>query len=275
MKEGTSVMATVDYNNQEVSFMTDAGFVHANPGDNDWQDAIDALRPGGITSTDKLKEYILNLADEALSGKSEVARALPRTMGRYLKGLGRQAPVVAFGGIWVAGTIAPEVRVLNNTIDGVIAGIHVGLSHREKAGQGDPDAAGFVAIAGNRVTVRLPMGVESQRHGIFVGNVDSLAIENNYLDCARARKTDRVMIDGIRIYGWFGRRILVNGNHITGFDIGINFNPLNALQVKAEGNTPATVLLWIITDNLADSAVEAVRAPDLLPPSVRIDENFT
>lgn len=273
---GAGVMASVTYNQQTVSFMTDASFVHANAADNDWQTAVDALRPGGMTTPDQLKEYVLNLADEALAGKSEVAKSLSLTFGRYIKGLGRQAPVVAFGGIWVAGTIAPEVRILNNTIDGVLAGIHVGLSHREKAGQGQPDAAGFVAIAGNSVNVRLPMGVESQRHGIFVGNVDSLAIENNYLECTRASKADRIMIEGIRIYGWFGRRILVNGNHITGFDIGINFNPLNALHFRKTEEAPATVLLWIITGNLADGALEpAVRAPDALPPSVRIDENYT
>ena len=138
--------ALATYNQQTVSFMTDASFVRANAADNDWQTAVaDKSSPWAASRRpDQLGASRFSISlDEALAGKSEVAKSLSLVFGRYIKGLCRQAPVVAFGGIWVAGTIAPEVRILNNTIDGVLAGIHVGLSHREKAGQGQPDAAGF------------------------------------------------------------------------------------------------------------------------------------
>lgn len=120
-------------------------------------------------------------------------------------------------GIVVGGSIAPDVRILNNTLKNVLQGIHVGVSHHETS-RGDPDRIGSLLILGNTIHVAFPnisRRIIKERHGIFVGNCNSLVIENNFLSLQRFSTTANSDIDGIRLYGFLGRRVIIRQNHLT------------------------------------------------------------
>jgi hypothetical protein len=110
-----------------------------------------------------------------------------------------------------------------------------------------------VWILNNTIGIRLSAGSTRDRHGIFVGNCDSLVIERNYITLTRAQAAANLPIQGLRLFGSFGRRVLVRENHLapvagsTAFDVGIRFHALNAPTV---GGTR----IWIIDNNVFESS---------------------
>ena len=86
----------------------------------------------------------------------------------------------AYQGIVVAGEIVDNVHIINNTIHGVFQGIHIGTSHKEYT-PGAPDLAGTVIVSGNNIHCFYKKTTDRGRHGIFVGNCNSLVISDNYL----------------------------------------------------------------------------------------------
>jgi hypothetical protein len=157
-----------------------------------------------------------------------------------------------WAGITVGGQIAKEVKIGQNTVEGFLQGVHVGVSHRVASNL--RDLAESVSIAGNNVTVVLPLyGGRWDRHGIFAGNAQSLVIENNHVQLRRlSAATNVVAVDGIRVWGQLGGRMMVTQNHVfsadnnqkNSFNIGIHINPI--LQ------RPGTAQ-WIVMWNVAPS----------------------
>lgn len=157
-------------------------------------------------------------------------------------------------GITIAGQAAKDVRILNNTIEGCMQGIHVGF------GPQPAEAAGNVLLSGNTVNVPVPVYANRDRHAIFIGNCDSLSVENNSLTCLLPTNSrlpansmgirlykNSLEIDGIRLYGQMGRRMLVRQNHITQFTNGVYAYPL----FDVDESLPAS--LWLIADNVTPS----------------------
>jgi hypothetical protein len=95
------------------------------------------------------------------------------------------------------------------------------------------------------VEVVFPSFISSERHGIFVGNCQSMVIENNYVRVNRLENNSQ-RLDGILIYGKLGQRMIVRQNHLDALDgkniPGIFINVLNP--------TPSNPL-WDVTDNVA------------------------
>jgi hypothetical protein len=192
-------------------------------------------------------------------------------------------------GIVIAGQKASELRVLNNTIDRFLKGVHVGFSHRG-ATQDQRDSAESVMISANSITIFLPITLSRERHGILVGNSRSVIIENNRLTLARAgkqtpahgrkpvshlAKDQLVPIDGIRVFGEVGGRLIVRGNHLEniqagqqGFSVGIRFRPLT---IPAENEKR----LWVVTENATiASPFISVIADDVRAFVTGLDLNF-
>jgi hypothetical protein len=170
----------------------------------------------------------------------------------------QEPQLVSSQGITVGGEDAAEVRIINNTIEGVLQGIHVGLSKRNDRSR---HATRMVTISGNTIFILLtPVATKKDRHAIFVGNCDSLLIENNNARLLRLPKAEKLEIDGIRVWGELGDRALVTQNHLASadgkrersFNIGINLNPLN-------GNR-STGHLWLVNFNVAPSRGSTVHA---------------
>ncbi len=146
-------------------------------------------------------------------------------------------------GIVVAGTRIDDVHIRDNRVHGVMQGIHVGVSHRESS-RGTPDMAGTVIISGNHIECALPAKYRRERHGIFVGNCNSLIITENYLRW-KANAIRQNSMHGIYLYGHFGKRIIIKNNHLDNLGVqrGIAASALNAASV----NTP----VWIVAENVA------------------------
>jgi hypothetical protein len=154
--------------------------------------------------------------------------------------------------ISVGGEGIQECRILNNSIHDAVQGITVGMSNHKKYPPKTRESAGVVTIAGNQIYVGLPPRARFHAcHAIFVGNVDSLMMENNYSQViANPFELDR---EGIRVWGVFGRRIIVRHSHLVGFKPGIRFNPVEAPQDD--------VPLWLVADNMAEHAHPVVPPP--------------
>ncbi len=160
--------------------------------------------------------------------------------------------------ITVGGDLAEDIRILNNTISGFLQGIHVGLSHQaEKIVH---DISNVVTIAGNSIQIIIPaFAGRLDRHGIFVGNNRSLLLENNNISIKRLKGAERIKIQGIKIWGVFGERLMVAKNYVHSsddkkshsFDTGILIN-----QVSTE---PA-LTQWVVMWNMVPSRSHSVQA---------------
>lgn len=130
---------------------------------------------------------------------------------------------VASQGIVVGGAVAGDVAVRDNRVEGVLQGVHVGLSHArplaEKDGRAErreekegrveprdehevedrrrgPDRVDRAVVTGNEILVHVPFGERTLApHGIFIGNCHSVRVTDNRAACTdtglhRARVLD-------------------------------------------------------------------------------------
>jgi hypothetical protein len=150
-----------------------------------------------------------------------------------------------YQGITVAGEEAEEVRILNNTIVDALQGIHLGHSRRNQP-ESERLRSTVVSIQGNTVYSRITPTANRDAFGIYVGNCDSLYIENNVLSRQSIRATDHMALDAIYIYGEMGQRVLIRHNETNDvYRLGININIDNADNARGE-------LLWRVTENIAE-----------------------
>jgi Family of unknown function (DUF6519) len=128
---------------------------------------------------------------------------------------------IANQGIVIAGSIIDNVHIKDNVISKVVQGIHVGASNNKQSVK-RIYAAGTVIISGNSLECQLMPNYLKEKHGIFVGNCNSLVINENYvkLNIFTGRQILPPM-NGIRVYGYFGKRIIVKDNHLEGFGFDI------------------------------------------------------
>ncbi|WP_433796239.1 DUF6519 domain-containing protein [Actinoplanes sp. CA-252034] len=160
-------------------------------------------------------------------------------------------------GIVVGGAVARDVRISGNTVGDVVRGISVGISTqgvRKPAGlEGTPrNSAGRVVVTDNIVNILLaPESVTGGRHGIFVGNHASLSIDGNMVGVERIRTASRLAVEGIRVYGFYGRSALISRNHLIFFDSGVRAAALNNIEAGSSS-------LWRVSDNIAVKAKTCV-----------------
>lgn len=231
------------------------------PGIDTPQKLIAVLRASAQQIVASAGKTVLTLADGDIAAEPKVSGVYAGIV-KGLAGAGAQ-------GIVVGGAFADDVRILNNSVGGVFQGIHVGLSYSEKA-RGIPATAGSVLISGNTVNINLPSFATRERHGIFVGNCASLIIDANRLVLARyGDRATAQPIEGVRLYGYFGERLVVRANHLDGFNAGVRLRVPNHAAI---GKTPR----WLITDNIAVRALLVVDVPENVKVQVRgLTENFS
>lgn len=241
-------LVTLSSGNVSVQFRTDPDLLRSGVWDRVFSSRT--LGPKGIEASRQLIAYVNEIADRVLEnqGRLENLEGFREWFARLAEG----DTSVAYQGVVVAGVEAGDVRIAGNTIRGVLQGIHVGLS-RGNAAPGRRDLSQTVLIEGNTVDVILPPNALRARHGIFVGNCDSMAIENNIVTLDRLQAQNRVPVDGIRVYGQLGKRMIVRQNHMKigrektrGFTRGILIHPLNDFPRP----------LWLVSDNVAGVTVE-------------------
>jgi hypothetical protein len=225
----------------------------------EWQALVNSNPPTSTNAPVALLKHVKQLADRILTDAAFRANK-PRFLALF-NALAAQDRPVATQGISVAGqgSTARDIRILNNTIENSLQGVHVGLSHRDPT-RSAHDSAGDITISGNNIKILLtPDASKRERHGIFVGNCASVLVENNNVRLERLPEAANFQIDGIRLWGRFGHRLLVTQNFVgtfsgfdsSSFDFGINANSLSS-------GKPFTSL-WLVTMNCVQSKQQSIR----------------
>ena len=223
-----------------------------------WNEVLRAMPLTGAHVEAEVRDHLRLVGDAILDGEGRaVSGHAIAGLARLFDDLAANETNAALQGVVIAGTSAPDVQIRGNSITAMRQAIHVGVSHGDLTRTGPPDRAGRVIIADNVVQVTVLPAVRGARHGVFVGNVDSLRIEDNRVTTVRpGTGAARKSLEGIRVYGFLGRMALVQQNHLSGFgngDTGIFFNALNN---HADG--PRAI--WRAMDNFAEGAQTVVDA---------------
>ena len=220
-----------------------------------WSTWLAKGKPKSLATGPALKKYAIVMVDRILARDTKTLdkQQAIGTFTEIYDTLKKEYRGIASQGIVIAGndTCATDIKVVNNHITGAMQSIHVAVSHREnkkesrdrKAKHGDKEISGFVTIVGNYIEAHLPF-MDSERHGIFVGNCDSVLIRDNFVSVHCGSLEIHPSVDGIRVFGYLGRMAIVRQNHIKNATVGIRFAPL--------GNM--TRPQWILTDNLAENS---------------------
>lgn len=255
----SGVNASVTVGQYSIRFQTDLSLVK------EWSKLLSEVPANRIKSVRDLKTQIVKLADNLLKGEG-IWNGQPRPIFvSLISSIRSQADAVAAQGIVIGGRIAEEIRIINNTIQNVLQGIHVGVSHQEatKSPCDSSDSAGVVQITGNSIRVSLPPITLRDRHGIFVGNCKSLLIENNDLTLQRFEKTATLPIEGIRLHGCLGQRIIIRHNQLSSFNKFNNFSIGITITLLQSFKAPQ----WVVQDNLInDTPVARIK---ILPESYK------
>ena len=241
---------TLRSGDHSIQFLTHATLKKA------WPNLLSRNPGRDIVSSRSLLRHVTRLANRLLL--DETFRKDSGAFNAYVETALEDSMVVGSQGITVGGQGASDVRILNNTIERVMEGIQVGLS-------GKNDQIRFqssnVTIEGNTIRILLTaVSLKRDRHAIFVGNCESLLIENNRALLTRLETSDKFDIDGIRVWGEFGDRILVTRNHLgstdgkksNGFTVGIHVRPLESIRFLQQ--------LWLVEYNVAPSRHQTVIA---------------
>jgi hypothetical protein len=162
-------------------------------------------------------------------------------------------------GIVVGGIYSDEVHILNNSIQEAFQAIHIGLSRRTKDIH-NIQAAEDIWICGNSIKL-YRWQTDQTLHGIFVGNCDSIIVQDNSI---RVNAGAEYPFDGIKIYGHLGKRAIIRQNYIdcgTSPSYGIYFAPLSNLKANPQ---------WVIADNAISNSSYSVMIPSIaVPDAVR------
>ena len=227
----------------------------------DWPQLLEVVPIPANAAPAQVKEALDHAIDRvfgALAGMEGVTspvelHKLPGFARLYLELASERLPVSGQG-IVLAGSIAGDIRIRDNTVRGALQGIHVGLSHDDKDGPAPARVAERVIIAGNTVEVRFPLDLQRDRHGIFVGNADSLVIEDNLVVVKRTPLAAAGYIEGIRAIGAFGGMCVIRQNHLVDFDVGVHARATNPSRPSR---------LWRLAENFAELAA----TPEITYPS--------
>jgi hypothetical protein len=249
-RAGGATNAKVTFGSHTVLFQTPPALKK------EWQKIITARPPVERANGPQVMAHIKKTAAAMLVDPQ--LRALSPKLAEWFGALARTDEAIGFQGIVVAGHVAREVRIVDNSIHGFLQGVHVGVSHRV-ASQDVPasrtDHAGTVSITGNVVQIMVAAdSVRRERHGIFVGNCESLVIEHNVVRLRHVQGSASVAIDGARIHGFLGKRVIVRHNHVVGFPTGLSLTPRYPYPKP-------NAVLWLVAENVFEGAQKAFRLP--------------
>ena len=220
----------------QLQFVTSAKLTNA------WSDA---LKKAGLNATSGVGAVHLAVKTIAASitRKTESVAAAFRN---YVQALLPQLYSTSSQGIVVGGNFATDIRILNNTVEGTVQGIHVGLSNIKATPPMTNLQPAQVQICGNSVTVRLTPQSTLDRHGIYVSNAFSAIVDDNNINLTRTEDAAEY-ISALEVLGAFGPRILIERNFVNGsFSYGIVAEP--------DSFADTDLKLWKASDNFSSTA---------------------
>ncbi len=244
-----------------------------------WQTYLDTTGPREFASGADLLNYVKQSATTLLSDPSAQQQFSGfRDLVRFFA---RTQSTIARAAIVVGGRAVTALSIENNVIDGFLQGVVVGVSHREAAPALPADSAGTVAIRDNRIGIVLDsvLAKAAGRYAIYVGNVGSLQIENNRATLTAPSGVEN-LTEGIRVFGYLGRKMIVRHNYLTRFQTGIrvvevtapgSYNTIAAPGSQAYLSAIRPGPLWLVADNV----LEAIRVPINAPSCMQLGNTQT
>ena len=231
-----------------VTFQTDPKLSYET-----WTNLVKTQPPAANITLVAAKQYLHKLARHILLGK---VAASETAFTQWRQKVEAEISPAASQGIVVSGQSADEVIIADNSVSAAVQGIHVALSHRDQPGRGPPDFVGRAQIRGNTVAIYLGPTAFYERHGIFVGACQSLVVEDNAVSVTRTTLTQKLLIEGVRVFGQFGPLVLIRKNVLQNVTTGV--------RLHAKGGLPQHVL-WKISHNCAPNATPVVAEDGHVP----------
>jgi hypothetical protein len=210
-------------------------------------DAVAGMATAGQVQRRGAARALLSAARRGAS--ADVLPTLPPAARAVVTGA-RQGLRSAWQGIVVGGSTTGSVQILDNVVEGVVQGIHIGVS---QAAVGR-EAVGEVIVARNVVHARVPRLYDRDRFAVFVGNARSIHVTDTVASLASTggpTKLPPVPIEGIRLHGEFGPFICVRQSSLRGFATGVVVKPLVVPDQR----------MWIVAETMAVGATKALAAP--------------
>ena len=98
-----------------------------------------------------------------------------------------------------------------------------------------------VVLRQNSLKCVLYPGAPLDRHGIFVGNANSVVVRDNYITLERLPGARHLENYGIKLFGFLGEFAQISNNHLIGFG-------QQTISITTRGRIPKDKL-WIVSDN--------------------------
>jgi hypothetical protein len=124
----------------------------------------------------------------------------------------RQRLAAAGQGIVCAGSRLDEVRVAGNSLDGVLEGIRVAVSH-DAPRDAPPDIVGSLEVSGNRIALRVPLDRSRGDQAVQIGNAHRAVISRNEVTYAPEAK-GQTYGAGLDMVGFYGPFVLIAENMV-------------------------------------------------------------
>jgi hypothetical protein len=233
-----------------------ATIAFASPvGQADWNAALRLVPFEGAASEPALIRHVQKVANRLVA--EAAFRDRLASAKNWFDGFVAAVPSYARQAIVCGGRTLLDVAVTNNRVDGFNQGTHIAPSVQgEKVVQ-----ARTVHVQDNVMMLRMPgEGVYSPM-GLFVGNAETIRIQNNTLDWSGQRPKSSYA-HGIRVWGHIGRYLVVSENRVAIAKIGIRAK----LLPKSREDDYHTNALWIASENLVQGvdAAHVVVAPEFM-----------
>jgi hypothetical protein len=193
----------------------------------------------------------------------DVLQTLPKAAIAVITGA-RSDLLVAGQGIVLGGTHAGTVQILDNLIEDVVQGVHVGFTFPGGRTQGLVDE---LMISRNHIHVLVPAFYDRDRFAIFVGNFNTLDVLDNVASVARkgrgAPLEVPLSVEGIRLYGVFGPYLCVRHTSLRGFTTGV--------RVVVRGFFESPPQMWLVAETKALGATKVLDSTHPFVNSTTID----
>jgi hypothetical protein len=240
-----------------------------------WQTYVNNNGPKSFATNADLLRFVQGAAKTLLANPDTQKQFAG--FGAFVHSIDNRLVLVAKAAIVVGGQGVADLRVTNNFIDGFLQGVVVGVSHREGKPNLPADSAGSVTIRDNRINVTIDEVIAraAARYAIFVGNVASLQVENNYATAAAIAESN-IDTDGIRVFGYLGGKMIIRHNHVANFKTGVRVTQVAAPGGNKHRDTVVapptfdyvgsirTGPLFLIADNVIESSRTPIHAPSCL-----------
>ncbi len=224
----------------------------------DWNKALSRYGAKAIANPDQLLTAARNIARQLIldpqfrSGLGSVENWL----GRFRD----DSPGLVSQGVVCAGRVLGNVAVRSNTIHDSEVGVRVAPSHM----QDQKHVIASVLIENNRMELMGEGPDFYAAYGVFVGNAETVRILGNDMALSPRPNFRQFFAQGIRIWGFVGREVLVSQNRISMATMGVRLHHVEK-DVSAE-------YLWVFSQNLIEGP-KGTRDFKVVPSGVHVEEN--